>query len=69
MRCCFSSVLDADLRFALDDPPPDDVIDRPPDDIIGRCLVYVHRVVDAQGEREKKARDAIDDRGSLIINQ
>ncbi|XP_034405001.1 NACHT and WD repeat domain-containing protein 2 [Cyclopterus lumpus] len=44
-RSYYRSALDADLRFALDN--------RPPDDIIRRCLVYVHRVIDAKGEREK----------------
>ncbi|XP_040901534.1 NACHT and WD repeat domain-containing protein 2 isoform X2 [Toxotes jaculatrix] len=41
----YRSALDADLRFALDDHPDND--------IIGRCLVYVHKVVNAKGEREK----------------
>lgn len=42
--CRFSPALDADLRFALDN--------RPSDDIIRRCLVYVHKVVNAKGDRE-----------------
>lgn len=42
--CRFSPALDADLRFALDNCPSDD--------IIGRCLVYVHKVVNANGDRE-----------------
>ncbi|XP_036933089.1 NACHT and WD repeat domain-containing protein 2 isoform X2 [Acanthopagrus latus] len=40
----YRSALDADLRFALDNCPSDD--------IIGRCLVYVHKVVNANGDRE-----------------
>ncbi|XP_070762150.1 NACHT and WD repeat domain-containing protein 2-like, partial [Enoplosus armatus] len=42
----YRSALDADLRFALDN--------RPDDEIIGRCLVYVHKVVNVKGEREKR---------------
>ncbi|XP_054457796.1 NACHT and WD repeat domain-containing protein 2 [Anoplopoma fimbria] len=42
----YRSALDADLRFALDN--------RPPHDIIRRCLVYFHRVIDANGEKEKR---------------
>lgn len=42
---CFSPVLDADLRFALDN--------RPDGDIIRRCLVYIHKVINARGRREK----------------
>ncbi|XP_033486657.2 NACHT and WD repeat domain-containing protein 2 isoform X2 [Epinephelus lanceolatus] len=38
------SALDADLRFALDS--------RPGSDVIRRCLVYVHKVINATGERE-----------------
>lgn len=41
----FSPALDADLRFALDN--------RPDNDIIRRCLVYIHKVINAKGEREK----------------
>lgn len=37
--------MDADLRFALEN--------RPVNDIVGRCLVYVHKVVNAKGEKEK----------------
>nr|XP_046244792.1 NACHT and WD repeat domain-containing protein 2-like isoform X2 [Scatophagus argus] len=40
------SALDADLRFALDSHPDND--------IIRRCLVYVHKVINAKGEREKR---------------
>ncbi|XP_047449629.1 NACHT and WD repeat domain-containing protein 2 isoform X2 [Mugil cephalus] len=40
------SALDVDLRFALEKCPDED--------IAGRCLVYVHKVVNAKGEREKK---------------
>ncbi|XP_070825762.1 NACHT and WD repeat domain-containing protein 2 [Chaetodon trifascialis] len=40
------SALDADLRFALDS--------RPDNDIIRRCLVYIHKVVNAKGERGKR---------------
>ncbi|KAF3692862.1 NACHT and WD repeat domain-containing protein 2 [Channa argus] len=42
----YRSVLDSDLRFALDDCPHND--------IAGRCLVYVHKVVNAKREREKE---------------
>ncbi|XP_023254492.1 NACHT and WD repeat domain-containing protein 2-like [Seriola lalandi dorsalis] len=42
----YRSALDADLRFALDS--------RPNDDIIRRCLVYVHKVINPEGEREKR---------------
>ncbi|XP_073337291.1 NACHT and WD repeat domain-containing protein 2 [Pagrus major] len=42
----YRSVLDADLRFALDN--------RPDDDIVRRCLVYLHKVVNAKGDREKR---------------
>ncbi|KAK2847136.1 hypothetical protein Q5P01_010135 [Channa striata] len=41
----YRSALDADLRFSLDDCSYDD--------IARRCLVYVHKVVNAIGEREK----------------
>lgn len=41
-----SPALDSDLRFALEK--------RPDEDIARRCLVYVHKVVNAKGEREKK---------------
>ncbi|XP_037315873.2 NACHT and WD repeat domain-containing protein 2-like [Pungitius pungitius] len=40
------SALDADMRFALDN--------RPRDDVTGRCLVYVHRVVGAEGGSEER---------------
>lgn len=43
--CYLSLVLDADLRFALDNPRDKD--------IARHCLVYVHKVVNAKGEREK----------------
>ncbi|KAM7413227.1 hypothetical protein PAMA_020549 [Pampus argenteus] len=39
------SALDADLRFALEG--------RPRNDIIRRCLVYIHKVVNAKGWQEK----------------
>lgn len=39
------SALDADLRFALDT--------RPDNEIIRRCLVYVHKVINAKGEIKK----------------
>ncbi|XP_041797238.1 NACHT and WD repeat domain-containing protein 2 isoform X2 [Chelmon rostratus] len=39
------SALDADLRFALDSHPDND--------IMGRCLVYIHRVVNAEGEKRQ----------------
>ncbi|XP_029374239.1 NACHT and WD repeat domain-containing protein 2 [Echeneis naucrates] len=42
----YRSALDTDLRFALDN--------RPDDDIIRRCLVYVHKVINAKGERERR---------------
>ncbi|XP_044059532.1 NACHT and WD repeat domain-containing protein 2 isoform X2 [Siniperca chuatsi] len=42
----YRSALDADLRFALDN--------RPDNDIIRRCLVYLHKVINAKGEREKR---------------
>ncbi|XP_054868018.1 NACHT and WD repeat domain-containing protein 2-like isoform X4 [Amphiprion ocellaris] len=45
-RSYYRSALDADLRFALDK--------RPDEDIMRRCLVYVHKVVNARGEREKR---------------
>ncbi|KAM7399395.1 hypothetical protein PAMP_018668 [Pampus punctatissimus] len=40
------SALDADLRFALEGLPRND--------IIRRCLVYIHKVVNAKGEQEKR---------------
>ncbi|XP_051253051.1 NACHT and WD repeat domain-containing protein 2 isoform X1 [Dicentrarchus labrax] len=46
----YRSALDADLRFALDN--------RPDNDIIRRCLVYVHKVINAKGEREKGEMDS-----------
>ncbi|XP_061781829.1 NACHT and WD repeat domain-containing protein 2-like [Nerophis lumbriciformis] len=46
------SVLDGDLRFALDNCPPDD--------IIGRCLVYVHKVVNIE-EPATAERDLLSD--------
>ncbi|XP_022062004.1 NACHT and WD repeat domain-containing protein 2 isoform X2 [Acanthochromis polyacanthus] len=42
----YRSALDADLRFALEN--------RPDEDIVRRCLVYVHKVVNARGGREKR---------------
>uniref|UniRef100_A0A3P8TG08 NWD1/2-like winged helix-turn-helix domain-containing protein n=1 Tax=Amphiprion percula TaxID=161767 RepID=A0A3P8TG08_AMPPE len=45
-RSYYRSALDADLRFALDKCPDED--------IMRRCLVYVHKVVNAKGEREKR---------------
>lgn len=44
-RSYYKSVLDADLRFALEN--------RPDGDIIRRCLVYIHRVINAKGQRSK----------------
>ncbi|XP_034460613.1 NACHT and WD repeat domain-containing protein 2 [Hippoglossus hippoglossus] len=41
----YRSALDADLRFALDE--------RPDHDTIGRCLVYVNKVVNAERETER----------------
>ncbi|XP_062275307.1 NACHT and WD repeat domain-containing protein 2-like [Scomber scombrus] len=41
----YRSALDADLRFALED--------RPRNDIIRRCIVYVHTVINAKGEQVK----------------
>ena len=43
---CFSSVLDMDLRFALEN--------RPPENIINRCLVYVHKTSNRSSQRENK---------------
>ncbi|XP_070686008.1 NACHT and WD repeat domain-containing protein 2-like [Pempheris klunzingeri] len=40
------SALDADLRSALDSCPGSD--------IIGRCLVYIHKVINAKGEKGKR---------------
>uniref|UniRef100_UPI003AB07330 NACHT and WD repeat domain-containing protein 2-like n=1 Tax=Centroberyx gerrardi TaxID=166262 RepID=UPI003AB07330 len=42
----YRSALDADLRFALEN--------RPRNDIIRRCLVYVHKIINAKGQREEK---------------
>ncbi|XP_071353048.1 NACHT and WD repeat domain-containing protein 2 isoform X2 [Trachinotus anak] len=42
----YRSALDADLQFALDKRPRR-----------RRCLVYVHKVVNAEGEREKREMD------------
>ncbi|XP_008284935.1 leucine-rich repeat and WD repeat-containing protein KIAA1239 [Stegastes partitus] len=41
----YRSALDADLRFALDN--------RPDNNMVRRCLVYVHKVINARGERDK----------------
>ncbi|KAK5868545.1 hypothetical protein PBY51_009548 [Eleginops maclovinus] len=41
----YRSALDADLRFAVDN--------RPDNEIIRRCLVYVHKVINAKGETKK----------------
>ncbi|XP_018543414.1 NACHT and WD repeat domain-containing protein 2 [Lates calcarifer] len=46
----YRSALDADLRFALET--------RPDNNIVGRCLVYVHKVVNAKGERQKGQMDS-----------
>lgn len=46
----FHPALDADLRFALET--------RPDNNIVGRCLVYVHKVVNAKGERQKGQMDS-----------
>lgn len=43
--CCLPPALDADLRFALDSHPDND--------IMGRCLVYIHKVVNAEGEKRQ----------------
>ncbi|XP_027135917.1 NACHT and WD repeat domain-containing protein 2 isoform X4 [Larimichthys crocea] len=43
-RSYYRSALDADLRFALDSCPNND--------IVRRCLVYVHKVINAKGETE-----------------
>ncbi|XP_028276208.1 NACHT and WD repeat domain-containing protein 2 isoform X2 [Parambassis ranga] len=45
----YRSVLDADLRFAVDSHPDED--------IFGRCLVYVHKVVNAKGERQQRSSE------------
>ncbi|XP_020495629.2 NACHT and WD repeat domain-containing protein 2-like [Labrus bergylta] len=42
-RSYFRSALDLDLRFALDNCPDSD--------IISRCLVYIHKVINANGQR------------------
>ncbi|XP_023206508.1 NACHT and WD repeat domain-containing protein 2-like isoform X1 [Xiphophorus maculatus] len=45
----YRSALDSDLRFALENCP---VLD-----IINRCMIYVHKVVNADGERGKQQRN------------
>lgn len=53
--CCVSpsnpAALDADLRFALETPPTDDVT--------GRCLVYVHKVVNDVGEEGRRQSSSL----------
>ncbi|KAM3615708.1 uncharacterized protein V6R79_006549 [Siganus canaliculatus] len=44
----YRSALDADLRFALDVGRHDG------GDITGRCLVYIHKVINAKGEKQKR---------------
>ncbi|CAN9511577.1 unnamed protein product [Ophioblennius macclurei] len=45
-RIFFRSALDADLRFALDDCPDEN--------LAGRCLIYVNKVVNAEGGGAKE---------------
>ncbi|XP_068174254.1 NACHT and WD repeat domain-containing protein 2 isoform X2 [Antennarius striatus] len=47
----YRSVLDVDLRFALENQPKHD--------IAGRCLVYIHKVINAKGEKEKRMNSQI----------
>ncbi|XP_028321589.1 NACHT and WD repeat domain-containing protein 2 isoform X2 [Gouania willdenowi] len=47
-KAFYRSVLDVDLRFALNDTPEER--------LAGRCLVYIHKVVNAKGERQKLLR-------------
>uniref|UniRef100_UPI0037E7F93E NACHT and WD repeat domain-containing protein 2-like n=1 Tax=Semicossyphus pulcher TaxID=241346 RepID=UPI0037E7F93E len=44
----YRSALDADLRFALED--------RPDSDIIRRCLIYIHKVINAKGLRLMRSK-------------
>ncbi|XP_061136572.1 NACHT and WD repeat domain-containing protein 2 [Syngnathus typhle] len=46
------SVLDSDLRFALDN--------RPRDDVIRRCLVYVHKITNLMVEQEARGMDCFE---------
>ncbi|XP_037124093.1 NACHT and WD repeat domain-containing protein 2 [Syngnathus acus] len=46
------SVLDSDLRFALDN--------RPRDDVIRRCLVYVHKIPNLKVEQEARGMDCFE---------
>lgn len=47
MLCGPSLAMDADLRFALEH--------RLESDIIKRCLVYIHKVINAEGQGPKTA--------------
>ncbi|XP_038150830.1 NACHT and WD repeat domain-containing protein 2-like [Cyprinodon tularosa] len=46
----YRSALDTDLRFALENCPVQD--------IANRCMIYVHKVVNADGERGKTQRNS-----------
>ncbi|KAM4742705.1 NACHT and WD repeat domain-containing protein 2 [Anableps anableps] len=48
----YRSALDADLRFALENCP---VLD-----IISRCMIYVHKVINADGERGKQRNSQLE---------
>ncbi|XP_074535636.1 NACHT and WD repeat domain-containing protein 2 [Halichoeres trimaculatus] len=50
-RSYYRSALDSDLRFALEN--------RPDGDIIRRCLVYIHRVINAKGQRLTRSKNAL----------
>ncbi|XP_072248670.1 NACHT and WD repeat domain-containing protein 2 [Leuresthes tenuis] len=48
-HCFYRSALDADLRFALG---------RERQDVVSRCVVYVHRVLNAKEDGEKRLLDS-----------
>ncbi|XP_034557459.1 NACHT and WD repeat domain-containing protein 2-like [Notolabrus celidotus] len=47
----YRSALDADLRFALEN--------RPDSDIIRRCLVYIHKVINAKGQKLVRSKNLL----------
>lgn len=46
----FSVVMDTDLRFALEH--------RLESDIIQRCMIYIHKVINAKGQKMKTPRNS-----------
>ncbi|KAM4627527.1 NACHT and WD repeat domain-containing protein 2 [Polymixia lowei] len=47
----YTSALDVDLRFALENCPSNDTVKR--------CVVYIHKIINAKGQREQEKLDQI----------